>query len=232
MSELEFLFQDVLTEIDALNKVAQRFIARESREVLPELRGRLKLIQDNPSTRIRPWGIDPSRPLRTVVSHHRDAFNLYAEMSSIWQIRSVQEKGGRFARDRFVLAGLTSTRVHLRARADNREVVSWRMEVGDSHSPGCHFHSQLGNLSAPRLPAIHTTPLAVLELVLGEIFQDAWDREVAGNGPELQRWAPIHRRWLRQLLDWQLAQVQRPGGAPWIALKRTKPPHDLFVEAR
>lgn len=231
MSELEFLFQEVLTEIDALSKVAERFIAPESREVLPELKGTLELIQDNPSSRIRPWGIDPRRPLRTIVSRHRDAFNLYAEITSIWQIRSVREAGGRFAPDRFVLAGLTSTRVQLRARADNREIVTWRMEVGDSRSPGCHFHSQLGTLSAPRLPAIHTTPLAVLELVLGEVFQDAWDREVAGNGPELQRWGPIHRRWLEQVLNWQLAQVRRSGGAPWTTLKRTKPPHDLFVEA-
>src|SRR5436190_1532122 len=138
MTELEFAFQDVLDELDAVSLVAEPFIAPESQRVLAELKSGLKSFASEATARSFDWGIPA-------------------------------------------------------------EIAMWRMEVGDARSPGCHFHVQvLGeaevapfpkSLSVPRLPAVHSTPPAVIEFVLGELFQATWDKHVAARSVHVKRWA-------------------------------------------
>ena len=154
----------------------------------------------------------------------------------------MREKIGKKARaDRFALTGKTSTRVRIHSAADSAEIAMWRMEIGDSESPGCHFHVQVRGelddipfpkaLSVPRLPSLHTSPLCVLEFVLSELFQRRWDERVAEEARHLERWAPIQRQRFSRILAWQIKTLrERAIGSPWVALKREKPEPDLFVK--
>ncbi len=237
---LEFMFNDVLTEIDALARVAEPFIAAESRQVLRNLATNLELLREKDPPTVCNWGISDSHPLKTEEASTRDAQHVTAEITSTWDIRCIGRGTRRRGHaDRFALAGIASTRVRLRSTASGAELGMWRMEVADAASPGCYFHVQImgegdqgpfpRSLSVPRLPAIHTTPLAAVEYVLGELFGDGWDQTVAQGGVQVQRWAPIHRRWLSRLLKWQLAEVEGAGGSPWLAIKRSKPSATLFT---
>jgi hypothetical protein len=246
MSELEFAFQDVLDELDAVSLVAEPFIAPESQKVLAELRGGLKSFASEATARSFDWGIPAERPLRTRVSegeyeeHSRGSLRIMAEITSVWTIKQVRDGGKKALAARFTLAGKTSTMVRIRPSEGETEVAMWRMEVGDARSPGCHFHVQvLGeadavpfpkSLSVPRLPAIHATPPAVIEFVMGELFQENWDKHVTARSVHVKRWAPIQRQRLEKLLTWQLKVVRENSlGSPWISLKRGKPEASLFV---
>ena len=115
----------------------------------------------------------------------------------------------------------------------------WRMEIGDSGSPGCHFHVQIlgqtqeipfpKSLSVPRIPSLIMTPAAVLEFVLAELFQDEWARQVGRNGADLKRWAAIQKKRWQNLLNWKL-EVVSTSASPWTTMKSEKPNVDLFIK--
>jgi hypothetical protein len=120
----------------------------------------------------------------------------------------------------------------------HQEIAMWRMEIGDSNSPGCHFHVQIlgqtadfpfpKTLSVPRLPSLMMTPAATVEFVLAELFQDEWAKHIARNGPHLNRWSAIQKgRWI-SLLNWKLDLVKN-GINPWTAIKSAKPTSKLFA---
>ena len=231
MSRIQFAFSEVVTEINALTGVANRFLSLESRDRLDGLATSLSLIREKRPPGIVVWAIPDSRPLITIKSQHRDSRNTYAEITSLWQIRCVPEARTRTPRF-FSLAGIASTRVQMRSSVDGRSLGKWTVDVADYQSPGCYFHAQMLDLSAPRLPALHSTPASVLSYVLGELFQDKWEEAVSGSGADLDRWAPIQKRWLGSLLKWQLDGVSASTGAPWIELKRRRPFESLFLEAQ
>lgn len=118
----------------------------------------------------------------------------------------------------------------------------WRTEVGDVGSPGCYFHQQvLGQsdsppfphgLSVPRLPSVIVTPMAVLEFLLGELFQDEWAKHVSRETDDTRFWQSTQRDILLRLLDWKKRHIQKCVGSPWMALKRAKPEaaDGLFVQ--
>lgn len=249
MSELEFGFQDVLDEVDALDKIVGPFCNPRSRPVLPQLITELKSIRDNPSERAWIWGIRESNPFYTAVSRgayqpdDQGADNVFAEITSIWTIRRIppRKKSERVAR--FKLTGNASTRVRLYREMplgrDPAELAMWRAEIGDTVSPGCHFHVQVlgeGNeppfprsLDIPRLPALIVTPAAVVEYVVGELFQDTWLKHLSSQSANLNRWWPIQRRYLSAILSWQLKIIKDASSSPWGTLKKAKPDSDLFV---
>jgi hypothetical protein len=139
---------------------------------------------------------------------------------------------------------LASTRVRLLCEPGDgdghQEIAMWRMEIGDSNSPGCHFHVQVlgqttnfpfpSSLSVPRLPSLIMTPAAAVEFVLGELFQDEWAKHIGRNGPHLNRWSTIQKsRWVN-LLNWKLDLVQKSTN-PWTSIKAGKPQPTLFIRA-
>ncbi len=249
MNELEFGFQDVLDEIDALDKIVGSFCDPRSRTVLPQLITDLKSIRDNPADRDWTWGIRQNNPFYTSVSRgayqpdDQGAENVFAEITSTWSIHRIPPKKKSEKVARFRLAGNASTRVRFYREVPHgrnpNELAMWRAEIGDAVSPGCHFHVQvLGeaeqppfprSLDIPRLPALIVTPAAVVEYVLGELFQDTWLQHLSSQGPNLNRWWPIQRRYLGALLTWQLKVVNDASGSPWGALKKAKPDSHLFV---
>jgi hypothetical protein len=251
MTELEFRFQDMLDEVDALSKIAVDFIDAGHRSVLAELGTVLENIRDEPSERRRRWGIEQSNPLRTELSfggyqkNNEGQHNIFAEITSAWEIQRIKPPGKRALRaDRFALKGLASTCVRLMRKdaqdGTAEQLAMWRMEIGDSQSPGCHFHVQvLGesadppfpkSLDVPRLPGIIATPLAVIEYVLAELFQDDWPKHVATQSAHLNRWAPIQKRRVTAVLDWQSKVVRESSGSPWATLKNNKPDVGIFLD--
>jgi hypothetical protein len=207
-------------------------------------------IRETPSDREWEWGIQESQPFLTEVSRgeyqpdDQGSLNVYAEITSTWTIRRVPPKKRSQRAERFLLTGNASTRVRLHrepsALANAAQLAMWRAEVGASSSPGCHFHVQIGGdlddppfpkaLDVPRLPGLLVTPPAVVEYVVGELFQDRWLKHIAGQTADLNRWWPIQRRRLGAVLGWQLKVVRSASGSPWATLKKRKPEAGLFLE--
>jgi hypothetical protein len=172
------------------------------------------------------------------------ALNVYAEITSTWTIRRIAQRKRSLRAEKFILTGNASTRVRIHreasAQAGPAQLAMWRAEVGDSKSPGCHFHVQIAgdlddppfpkSLDVPRLPGLLITPPAVVEYVVGELFQARWLKHIAGQSAELNRWWPIQRRRLGAVLGWQLNIVKSASGSPWATLKKQKPGPQLFME--
>ena len=116
----------------------------------------------------------------------------------------------------------------------------WRIEMGAYDSPGCYFHFQIlgdrrrppfpKSIPVPRLPSPFVTPMAAVEFVLGELFQDKWSRTASEARHHHGRWRAIQcQRWCN-LLKWQRAAVVG-GSSPWMNLKEAKPPSGLFLSS-
>lgn len=252
MSRLEFSFQDTITEIDALSKFASRFLSPDSRPILLQLRTILENLRSTATERRVDWEIRSDLPIRTIVSRgcyqpdDEGELNVFAEISSLWQVQRVKPLGKKHTRaERFALSGKASTRVRVfkekRGGGKGPQLAMWRMEIGAFDAPGCHFHVQiLGEetdgpfpkaLDVPRLPGFICTPPAVVEYVIGELFQEQWAQHLSSQTADLNRWSPIQRQRLSAVLDWHSEKVKESSGSPWVGLKQAKPASSLFVSA-
>jgi hypothetical protein len=248
VTKLQFRFKDVIDEVSALSGVARPFIAPDCRYLLEQLKTSLEGLQGTSQTSSFIWGIPARSPLRTVTSEGAyqrgggGAHRICAEITSKWQIKRIPARRRHVPATVFELDGAASTRVRIFDMGANdergRELAMWRMEVGDEAHPGCHFHVQvLGeiadgpfppSLDVPRLPSLIATPPAVLEYVLGEIFQDEWPRRIASEQAALTRWSVIQQARLDAILTWHLQIVRNAPTAPWPALKQAKPHATMF----
>ena len=252
MADLIFLFQEMLDEIDAMSRIGADFLTAESQEaIIPGVIALLESIRAARPADPKTWSITAERPLRTVDSigeyergGRRGVHTIFGELSFVWEIFCPQEQGPRSRQQRtFVLSGLSSTKIRVIERTDQgiQQLAMWRVEVGDSAAPGCHFHTQIEgerndppfphSLSVPRLPTIVVTPMAAVEFLLAEIFQSRWQQHAAAETADMQRWKPIQKQRLLNLFDWQKRCVQGCIGSPWTAFKSYKPDADLFLRA-
>lgn len=250
MAPLKFSFQKFANELVALNRLGKKFLSRTGREqVLPAYIASLEAYREMETEREWKLEIPLDRPLRTTVSDGEyevgggGGRRIYAKVSSLWIIQRIPPTKKSRPASEFRLSGLASTRVRILERADNgsgdQEIAMWRMEIGDDASPGCHFHVQvLGDVNVapfpadvpiPRLPSPLITPAAIVEFVLGELFQDQWVRELQGGSADIDRWRSIQRHRYGRLLDWQRKILGR-SSTPWLAVKTAKPSPDLFVQ--
>jgi hypothetical protein len=246
---IEFDFQDVLDEIQAMNSLVEPYQDPRSLNVLDRLKGELEFIRDTPTEASHPWGIKTDAPFCTKASigqyqpDDQGEHTVYAQITSVWEITRVKPPGKRRASAaRFRLTGNASTLVRMmevpKSGQPEVELAVWREDVGANDSPGCHFHVQIyrdsekppnpKSLDVPRLPALMVTPVAVIDYVLGELFQKDWPDHVATKTAELNRLWPIQQRRLGALLAWQFEKIVDATGAPWTALKRSRPESDLF----
>ena len=252
MRGLLFPFADVLRECEVIKHLAHGFLDPKTDLVLGETKSRLEHIQTNESTDgTVSWEIKRERPLRTAWSmgeynpKNKGKYLVRAEISFIWQIRPVDERpwlGRKF----FALDGLASTVVCLKGKphkekdAEECELATWKVEVGDHQSPGPHFHVQIGEyaeapfpkaLEVPRLPAMVMTPMLVVETVLSELFQKKWEQVALAENQHTQAWRKLHAPRLRALLEWQRAELSSPKrvGTAWGIFKRMRPNVDLLV---
>lgn len=245
MANLLFAFRDVLDELQALEKLAQRLLARESRGSLGVLRTALEAIRDVPSSAQQQWTIPESDPVRTAVSkgeyeigERRGSHEVVAELSATWQITRIAPEGSKKQPSKvFAVSGNASTKVRFLNASTGAMLAMWRFELGAGDSPGCYFHAQIlgdaveppfpKSLPVPRLPSIFFTPAACLEFALGELFQDRWLQQLQRNEGDLARWRRVQLERFERLFTWQSDAVKKPG-SPWMALKIAKPNFDLL----
>ncbi len=245
---LDFSIKEFLTEIAAVEAITARFTARESAGVLPRLRISLENLRYQKNDAISRWGIPEEEPFRTSVSYgeyERDSngeHNVFAEITSVWEIGPYGNREAGGVSKLLRLHGIASTRVRLIRESHDglEEIAMWRMEIGDDNAPGCRFHVQvLGevdeipfphSITVPRLPSIMVSPMAVIEFVVGELFQDSWPREASRGGASMDMWRSIQTKRLDRLLNWQSSVVQNNLGSPWLSLKTATISHDLFSQ--
>src|SRR5262249_31384679 len=172
--------------------------------------------------------------------------DVFGEITSIWIISPSDPKAtSRTLAKTFSVTGKASVRIRLvepNSVSGDRELAMWRVELGDVHAAGCYCHIQvLGedgridplfphSLSVPRLPALVFPPMAALEFVIAELFQDEWRQQVAREAPAIQMWRSIHQKRFRSLFAWKYELVKTHSGTPWTAIKFTNPQPKLFLE--
>ena len=220
MAELRFAFPEMIDEVEAFSRLADEFIDKSSRHVLPWFKSALESYRDQARHAGFLWQIPSSDPLRTIVSNgeyesgaKRGHHDLVAEIDACWEIQRIPGKKKHAPAAHFKVTGIASTRIRLFSENENSraELGMWRMEIGDTGSPGCHFHVQIlgenaappfpNSLCVPRLPGLILTPTAVVEFVLER---------------------------LNNLLQWNL-RILELGGSPWTTIKQQKPEVDLFL---
>jgi hypothetical protein len=252
--QLEFEFKEFLDEIKAIKDVAKNFLDRSANDVLDRLERNLTTIRTaRRGTDGLRWEIPLSSPLKTRISQGKyekggreGKHDVFGEITSIWIISPSDPKAtSRTLAKTFSVTGKASVRIRLvepNSVSGDRELAMWRVELGDVHAPGCYFHIQvLGedgrieppfphSLSVPRLPALVFTPMAALEFVIAELFQDEWRQQVARETPAIQMWRSIQQKRFRSLFAWKYELVKTHSGTPWTAIKFTNPQPKLFLE--
>ena len=247
MPGILFPIKDALIELESAKAVAGEFLENEEL-VFAQMRTQLEGLRDERTGHLS-WRILPSQPLRTVVSdgeydRGRGGRAVRGTLSFLWEIGRVRPKRKKAPAEHFQLVGIASTVSRVFVINDNGsqgdELARRRREMGEDNSPGCHFHVQIRGeeedgpfprtLSVPRLPSCLATPMAVLEFMLAELFQERWKRHVFSETDPLKRWRAIQRKRFSKLLDWQRREVSSADRSPWSALKSAKPPQDIFLD--
>jgi hypothetical protein len=251
---LQFRFKDVIDELEEFRTTAKQFLFRDADHVLSNYIEQLRQLQDNRHVGEFCWQIRDSQPLQTRASFgkHNPSGNgipVYASIDATWMIQRVPHRSGKkHPADFFVMRGEASVRVRVCTTAENdersrstkdAELAMWRMELGDTASPGCHFHTQVRgqapeapfpeSLAIPRLPSIAVTPAAAFEYVVAELFQTEWNRHVVESKNRFARWRKLQCDALTRLLEWQVREIKRAPASPWTSLKLAKPDHNIFT---
>jgi hypothetical protein len=246
MTSIVLEFSEVLQEIRAIEDLAEPFIAADTRWVFERLATQLKAIQSSRAP--GRWEIPEDQPLRTVEcggayeAEGRSGSHkgVYGEITCLWEISPiVTTKKGPLTQ--FEISGIASTKLRLVDLYGDarRQLALWRLEIGDEHSPGVLFHTQIGEdnedsehhwpLPVPRIPVLPTTPLLAVEVLLAELFQSKWVERLAVRIETVNQWRNIQRPRHSRFLDWQREVIRNSAGAPWTAFKGAKPSYQLLV---
>ena len=205
---LQFPCRELVDETSALREMAADLFVCDG--PLKALERHLERIGEMSAERDRTLRLKPLRtkPTRDYERGSRSGGpKIYAHVTGKWELRPV----GLTRPNRMVaFTGTASAVVELwPAECQWREeqdrgsrLAMWRIELGTHDSPGCYFHCQvLGDLDEspfpktvpiPRLPSPFVTPMASLEFVLGELFQDQWSRTANRATHSHQRWRAIN----------------------------------------
>ncbi len=244
---VRFLSKELIDETDALMHMAKDLLEADAAEVLAGLKSEIQIIGRRPAGAT--YGIR-MLPLRTRPTRDYEAGSrsggkeIYAKITGTWEVRPLES---RRPKTKLAFMGKASTVVEIwpkpcmwrEEHCLASRLAMWRFELGSADSPGCYFHAQaLGDraeppfpksIPVPRLPSPFVTPMAAVEFVLGELFQDEWERRARESSHHHKRWRTIQRqRWL-SLLDWQKKVLDERTSSPWMSLKLAKPPADLFL---
>lgn len=256
---LQFVFGELVAETAILRRMARNFFAAEGPGVLTAFERQLERIREGGTDRTEELTLGS---LRTGLTRDYEAGTrsgrqaIYALIRGKWELRPIGQRGPK---RKVAFVGKASAVIELwpadcvwveRSKQSER-LAMWRIELGAMDAPGCYFHTQvLGDcdeppfpksVPIPRLPSPFVTPMAVVEFVLGELFQDRWQEEARRTRDNQRRWRSIQERRWSNLLEWQKDLITRRESSPWfdsypsrqsspwIDLKHAKPPKDLFL---
>ena len=249
---LHFRFADMERDIICMQKIAKDFIEEQSfYNVINPWLNTLKYFKTNSYGTELNWEISIANPIRTkkclgtYMPGGKGKHTVVGTVSAIWQIQIADNKVLKKGKEReyFAVTGKASTRVCILEYAQEgtpRELARWKFDIGNTDSPGCHFHTQIlgedddcqfpKSLDVPRLPTILVTPMDALEFLLAELFQEEWAREVATQSADLGMWSRAQKNRLIRLLDWQKSKISEAAGSPWTYLKGRKPHAHLLTD--
>lgn len=249
---LLFSFADMRKEIKSMKSLASPFLDVDTKEfVINGWHDQLNGLQRLPRGEKGVWEIKENLPLKTKKSNgecepSKRGKIVQGQLTMIWEIKAGDIRKGQQSKSPhkyFALVGKASIKVSIiefQENGDNKELARWRFEVGDSRSPGCHFHTQvLGGeedfmfpkgLPVPRFPGFLVTPLDALDFLLGELFQVEWPKRQAQHTDEFHLWSSSQKNRLQRIIGWQMSNLSEYRGSPWITLKEGKPPIELLVK--
>jgi hypothetical protein len=248
MSQLRFRFAELVREVSTLRVITRDYLDSSTLWALDRFKEQLEHIWEAVPEATTTILTLPS--LSTIVSpgHYEPiggtgSMHVYAKISGTWEVKPVghhsKKEKGRQKRS-LEFCGIASTRIELYEEgADTISIAMWKMELGDSLSPGCYFHVHvLGDgespfpkaVSVPRLPSLFITPMAVVEYVIGELFQDRWAQAVAEENGDILHWRSLQKERFIRLFNWQKSSLEAAISTPWMTLKAAKPPGELFLE--
>lgn len=255
MPNIQFEIKELRDEFRLMRGLAEPFLKEESSQILDALCDNLRSFENYKG----PMRLEatPDRPIKTRDSKGKYAkggrgnYCIQAELYFLWELRPIARQSSRRGHRRVQIAGKASTVTKLYVNIDgsSSEIAHWRLEIGDSDSPGFYFHAQMPEtldqdgdtiyqdddmwpkwLPVPRLPVLPFTPMLALEFVLGEIFQDEWPRHINDQSAksDVGQWRNIYMSRFRKYLEWQQEAVGR-SASPLMALKQAVPKSDIFI---
>ena len=213
MNGLIFRFDDMRREVEGFFALAKDFLDPSAEACLQIFADKLGIIRQKAPLSNNPpevlnrkygWSIPDNQPLLTRPSRAYEKGKrkggplICARITSIWELSPEPRKSRHDVPKHFYLSGNASVRVEWMDNCDHKSMGSWRMEISDDASPGCYFHAQIlgdephppfpHSVTVPRLPCVASTPMAVLEFVLGELFQDQWENHSMNPSPQMEAW--------------------------------------------
>lgn len=247
-SGLEFSFEEFRAEIGVMISLAESLLTPDSVRALKRFEQTVRQLGEQQTDRpysLELQGLDGAGGVRTRPSageyekRERKGKVVSAELRSVWMVKPVATKRKKQPRSRFRLTGLASTSISIHDNC-GEILARWQMDVADERSPGCYFHIQVAQesdeppfpawLPVPRFPSLLVTPMAALDFVLGELFQDRWLKRTSAGDSAAQRWRSMQKKRWQHLLQWYLECVRDTGEtcSPWLSIKRAQPPVELF----
>jgi hypothetical protein len=226
---------DLVHEVEAMSKLAARFITKETHWRFGRLKAQLEGLRDGMHLA---WEVPLDAPLVTEPSDGtyevsgKGSHIVTGRLSFLWHLTACGSP------TRVQLTGNATTRIELLDAETSESLGMWRMEIGAPDAPGCCFHVQIlgedaalpfpRSLPVPRFPSLPATPMAALEFLLSELFQTDWRHEVGRSTPATRDWRGVQRQRWSAFLGWQSAAVQGGTGSPLVSLKAFPPP-EVFL---
>jgi hypothetical protein len=222
---VQFELEALVTELELIGRLAEPFLESESFWELHRARSRLRglPIGDPRSS----WSVEA--PLRTIPSRGayaqdgRGQYTVRANVRTLWEV-------SRPNRRIVTVRDNVSTSVSITTEggeADPREIARWTMDIAAvDAAPGCGLHAQVkesekwfpSGFDVPRLPVFIPTVGAVLEFVLGELFQVAWTKRVSSHAAA-RSWRALQREAWERWLNWQQEIIRTGTVSPWLDIK-------------
>ncbi|MEI8020239.1 MAG: hypothetical protein WCH39_18710 [Schlesneria sp.] len=229
-ASIQFRFSDFLEEIRSVQKItAREFMDPSAEGIFQQILANLQMIQEAGGSITSAWEVQEQTPLKTKLSTSWDrggkaSFPIFASLSWKWEINPNTTSKSRRQSDSFMVTGKASLVIKFLRQDDSTPLAEWKIDLGAVDSPGCYFHTHLAkSICVPRLPSLFVTPMDALEFVLGELFQEDWEKHASSESYDVQFWRSEKRKLLGRVLDWKKKQIQNGTGSPWVQLKRAKP---------
>ena len=227
MTGLQFTISELVQESEALKKMADEYLDQNHIWALKKFISNIRSI----------WSAAADRPiqLELLPLHTKSASvkgqKIYAVCSGIWDVMPIGNSRRNRSIRKIRFCGIASTKFELYLENErNSPIAMWRLELGAHDSPGCYFHAQIHETPPiPRLPSLFVTPMATVEYVIGELFQDGWKQTAMSNRGEALYWRSLQRDRLIRLFDWYTDALAKVDSSPWMDLKVKKPEERMFI---
>ena len=235
MAGLQFTISELIRESQALREIAIDYLDPNFTWSIHKFESDIKSIWDAEE---RKFNLE-LKPLHTIPTEINGQ-KIYAICTGIWDVTPIGNPNSNYPNRKIEFSGIASTKIELFKKNDRNTPISmWRLELGTHNSPGCYFHSQILGQSTeppfpksvpiPRLPSLFITPMAAIEYVIGELFQENWKKTVASGSGNAPYWRKLQQCRLKILLSWYQDLLTNTDTSPWMIIKTSKPENDMFL---